>query len=51
MMRRMRRWMTYSMRMIATYLICDCARLVIYEDLLGDVHAVSIFEISNLVIS
>ena len=31
-----------------THLVCDCARLMIYEDLLGDVHSVSIFEISNL---
>ena len=37
-------------RMMATHLICDCAGLVIYEDLLGDVHAVSIFEISDLVL-
>ena len=41
--------MRMSLKMIATHLICDCARLVIYEDLLGDVHAVGIFEISNLV--
>ena len=33
-----------------THLICDCARLMIYEDLLGDVHAVGIFEISDLVV-
>ena len=38
-------------RMMGAHLICDCAGLVIYEDLLGDVHTVSIFEISNLVIS
>ena len=34
--------------MTGTHLVCDCARLMIYEDLLGDVHSVSIFEISNL---
>ena len=37
-------------RMMATHLIRDCAGLVINEDLLGDVHAVSIFEISDLVV-
>ena len=43
--------MRMSLKMLATHLICDCAGLMIYEDFLGDVHAVSIFEISNLVIS
>ena len=42
------RWM--RMKLMEPHLICDGAGLVIYEDLLGDVHAVSIFEISNLLI-
>ena len=40
-----------NLKMMETHLICDGAGLMIYEDLLGDAHAISIFEISDLAIS